>query len=95
MNGMAVKVEECEDEFLILRRIKNAPTTRSERSPSSEFEDYLCQEPVICAQKLNPLEYLNAKANHADYAGLPREFFALHQLLLSRKDFQYSCSRHQ
>ena len=29
VNVMAVNVEECEDEFLVLRRIKNAPTTRS------------------------------------------------------------------
>ena len=55
---MAVNVEECEDEFLVLRRIKNAPTTRSQRSQSSE--DYLCEEPVIRGQKLNPLEYWKA-----------------------------------
>ena len=53
---MAVNVEEREGECLVLRRIKNAPTTSSQRSPSSEIEDYLCKEPVIRGQKLNPLE---------------------------------------
>ena len=67
---MAINVEECEDEFLVLRRIKNAPTTRSQRSPSSEIEDYLCEEPVIRGQKLNIGRARNAKANYMDYAGL-------------------------
>ena len=78
MNRMAVNVEECEDEFLVLRRIKNAPTTRSQRSPSLEIEDHLCEEPVIRGQKLNQNtgRSRNAKANYADYAGLRRVFCA-------------------
>ena len=79
VNGMAVNVEECEDEFLVLRRIKNAPTTRSQRSPSSEIEDYLCEEPVIRGQKLNPLEYWKVKECQGelrDYASLRRVFCA-------------------
>ena len=77
---MAVNVEECEDEFLVLRRIKNAPTAGSQRNSSSEIEDCLCEEPVIRGQKLNPLEYWkvnNAKANYADCAGLRRVFCAM------------------
>ena len=69
---MAVNVEECEDEFLVLRRIKNAPTTRSQRSPSSEIEDYLCEEPVIRGQKLNPLEYWKVKECQGELRGLCR-----------------------
>ena len=87
VNGMAVNVEECEDEFLVLRRIKNAPTTRSQRSPSSEIEDYLCEEPVIRGQKLNPLEYWKVKEGQGelrDYASL-RRVVALRQPLLQTK----------
>ena len=76
---MAVNVEDCEDEFLVLRRIKNSPATRSQRSPSSEIEDYLCEEPVFRGQKLNPLEYWKVRecrGEHADYAGLRRVFCA-------------------
>ena len=40
---MPVNVEECQDKFLVLRRIKDALTTRSQRSPSSEIEDYLSE----------------------------------------------------
>ena len=83
---MIVNVEECEDEFLVLLRIKNVPTTRSQRSPCSEIEDYLCEEPVIRGQKLNIGRSRNAKVNYMDYAGL-RSFFALSQLLLQSKGF--------
>ena len=69
---MTVNVEECEDEFLVLRRIKNALTTRSQRSPSSEIEDYLCEEPVIRGQKLNPLEYWKVNECQGELRGLCR-----------------------
>ena len=69
---MAVHVEKCEDEFLVLRRIKKLPTTRSQRSPSSEIEDYLCEEPVIRGQKLNPLEYWKVKECQGELRGLCR-----------------------
>ena len=65
-------VEEYEDEFLVLRRIKNALTTRSQRSPSSEIEDYLCEEPVIRGQRLNPLEYWKVKECQGELRGLCR-----------------------
>ena len=93
VNGMAVNVEECEDEFLVLRRIKNAPTTRSQRSPSSEIEDYLCEEPVIRGQKLNPLEYWKVKGCQGDLRGLGRlakSFLRYANYCCRRKDFQYS-----
>ena len=85
---MAVNVEECEDEFLILRRIKNAPTARSQRSPFSETEDFLCEEPVIRGQKLNPLEYWKVKECQGELRRLCRlaKFFALRQLLLQSKE---------
>ena len=72
VNGMIVNVEECEDELLVLRRMKNAPTTRSQRSPSSEIEDYLCEEPVIRGQKLIPLEYWKVKECQGELRGLSR-----------------------
>ena len=87
VSGIAVNVEECEDEFLVLRRIKNAPT--SQRSPSSEIEDYLCEEPVTRGQKLNPLEYWKVKECQGELRGLCRlaKFFALRQLLVQLKGF--------
>ena len=95
VNGMAVNVEECEDEFLVLRSsgIKNALTTRSQRSPSSEIEDYLCEEPVILGQKLNPLEYWKVKECQGELRGLCRlakSFLRYANCCCSRKDFQYS-----
>ena len=92
VNGMAVNVEECEDEFLVLRRIKNALTTRCQRSPSSEIEDYLCEEPVIRGQKLNPLEYWKVKECQGELRGLCRlakSFLRYANYCCSRKDFQY------
>ena len=90
---MTVNVEECEDKFLVLRRTKNAPTIRSQRSPSSEIEDYLCEEPVIRGQKLNPLEYWKVKECQGDVRELCRlakSFLRYANYFCSRKDFQYS-----
>ena len=57
-------------EFAVLRKSKTMPRVESRRSPSSEVENYLCEERFARGQKLNPLEYWKLKETQGDFRGL-------------------------
>ena len=59
-----------EDEFVVLRKSKTMPQVESRRSPSSEVENYLCEEHFARGQQLNPLEYWKLKETQGDFRGL-------------------------
>ena len=57
LQGAVANDEGDEDEFAVLRKSKTMPHVESRRSPSSEVENYLCEERFARGRKLNPLEY--------------------------------------
>ena len=59
-----------EDEFAVLRKTKGAPLVQNQRSPSSEIENYMCEERVLPGHKVNPLEYWKLKESQGDLRGL-------------------------
>ena len=69
LDGMTVDMEQ-KDEFVILRKKKTIPAAQSQKSPSSEIEDYLCEERTMRGQKVNPLEYWKFKESQAELRGL-------------------------
>ena len=83
MNGMAVNVEECEDEFLVLRRIKNAPTTRSQR----RLFVRRTRDSWTEAEPARILEGQGMPRRTTRTMQACKEFFVLCQLLLQSKGF--------